>query len=162
MLQRETHWRAIAGGLPGDPDDHLLQGDPMGPVIFCLEMQPGLTYFRQEIEGEGGEPIAYVNILSLGLIGFRATRVELSPSSGASYVQPRQELWRANQTMQLILCLVDHNNQAYKTYHIHSHHHVEVLQAAVVCWAVQVKRLRNQSRTQTKPRRTLPPPATAG
>ncbi|CAN0580759.1 unnamed protein product [Laminaria digitata] len=27
------------------------QGDPMGPAMFCLALQPGLKRFRQELEG---------------------------------------------------------------------------------------------------------------
>ena len=34
------------------------QGDPMGPAIFCLAVQPRLKRFGQEFEGEGVEAFA--------------------------------------------------------------------------------------------------------
>ncbi|CAN0496882.1 unnamed protein product, partial [Laminaria digitata] len=45
------------------------QGDPIGPAMFCLELRPGLKRFRQELEGEGVEAFAYMDNVSLGLMG---------------------------------------------------------------------------------------------
>ncbi|CAN0101460.1 unnamed protein product, partial [Laminaria digitata] len=29
----------------------IQQGDPIGPVMFCLALRPGLNYFRKDFEG---------------------------------------------------------------------------------------------------------------
>ncbi|CAN0090495.1 unnamed protein product, partial [Laminaria digitata] len=51
------------------------QGDPMGPAMFCLALRPGLKRFRQEFEGEGVEAFAYMDDVSLGLMGITANTV---------------------------------------------------------------------------------------
>ncbi|CAM9612988.1 unnamed protein product, partial [Laminaria digitata] len=51
------------------------QGDTMGPALFCLALRPGLKRFRQEFEGEGVEAFAYMNDVSLGLMGITANTV---------------------------------------------------------------------------------------
>ncbi|CAN0515098.1 unnamed protein product, partial [Laminaria digitata] len=51
------------------------QGDPMGPAMFCLAVRPGLKRFRQEFEGEGVESFAYMDDVSLGLMGISTNTV---------------------------------------------------------------------------------------
>ncbi|CAN0290043.1 unnamed protein product, partial [Laminaria digitata] len=51
------------------------QGDPMGPAMFCLALRPMLKRFRQELEGEGVEAFAYMDDVSLGLMGITANTV---------------------------------------------------------------------------------------
>ncbi|CAN0590314.1 unnamed protein product, partial [Laminaria digitata] len=51
------------------------QGDPMGPAMFCLALRPGLKRFRQEFEGEGVDAFAYMDDVSLGLMGITANTV---------------------------------------------------------------------------------------
>ncbi|CAN0339095.1 unnamed protein product, partial [Laminaria digitata] len=51
------------------------QGGPMGPVMFCLAFRPGLQPFREEFEGEGVEAFAYIDDVSLGLMGIEANTV---------------------------------------------------------------------------------------
>ena len=59
------------------------QGDPMGPAMFWLALRPGLKRFREEFEGEGVESFAYLDDISLGLIGVTANAVRaFLPSSG--------------------------------------------------------------------------------
>ena len=41
----------------------------MEPAIFCLALRPGLKRFREEFEGEGVEAFAYMDDVSLGLMG---------------------------------------------------------------------------------------------
>ena len=62
------------------------QGDPMGPAMSCLASRPGLKLFREEFDGEGVEAFAYMDDVSLGLMGVTAnTAREALPSSGESY-----------------------------------------------------------------------------
>ncbi|CAN0329739.1 unnamed protein product, partial [Laminaria digitata] len=51
------------------------QADPMGPAMFSLALRPGLKRFRQEFGGEGEESFAYLDDVSLGLIGITANTV---------------------------------------------------------------------------------------
>ena len=51
------------------------QGDPMGPAMFCLALRPGLKRFREEFEGEGVEAFAYMDDISLGLMGVTANTI---------------------------------------------------------------------------------------
>ncbi|CAN0229242.1 unnamed protein product, partial [Laminaria digitata] len=51
------------------------QGDPMGPAMFCLALRPGLKRFRQEFEEEGVEAFAYMDDVSLGVMGITANTV---------------------------------------------------------------------------------------
>ena len=43
----ETRTIACASGV--------LQGDPMGPTMFCLALRSRLKHFREHFEGEGVE-----------------------------------------------------------------------------------------------------------
>lgn len=65
MKSREARTIACSTGVQ--------QGDPMGPAIFCLALRPGLKRFRQEIEEEGAEAFAYMDVICLGLVGVTAT-----------------------------------------------------------------------------------------
>ena len=51
------------------------EGGPMEPAIFCLALRPGLKRFREEFEGEGVEAFAYMDDVSLGLMGVTANTV---------------------------------------------------------------------------------------
>ena len=48
------------------------QGDPIVPAMFCLALRPALMRFREELEEEGAEVFAYMNDVSLGLMGVTA------------------------------------------------------------------------------------------
>ncbi|CAN0560929.1 unnamed protein product [Laminaria digitata] len=61
------------------------QGDPMGPAMFCLALRPGLKRFRLEFEGEGVEAFAYMDDVSLGLMGITA-------NTGRAFAFLRREL----------------------------------------------------------------------
>ena len=50
-------------------------GGGMGPATFCLALRPGLKRFREEFEGEGVEAFAYMDDVSLGLMGVTANTV---------------------------------------------------------------------------------------
>ena len=52
-----------------------VQGDPKGPAIFCLALQPGLKRFREESEGERVEAFPYMDDVSLGLVGVTTNTV---------------------------------------------------------------------------------------
>ncbi|CAN0592776.1 unnamed protein product, partial [Laminaria digitata] len=67
MDSEETRTIACSSGVQ--------QGDPMGPAMFCLALRPGLKRFRQEFEGEGVEAFAYMDDVSLGLMGITANTV---------------------------------------------------------------------------------------
>ncbi|CAN0569175.1 unnamed protein product, partial [Laminaria digitata] len=67
MDSEETRTIACSSGVQ--------QGDPMGPEMFCLALRPGLKRFRQEFEGEGVEAFAYIDDVSLILIGITADTV---------------------------------------------------------------------------------------
>ncbi|CAN0458038.1 unnamed protein product, partial [Laminaria digitata] len=67
MDSEETRTIACSSGVQ--------QGDPMGPAMFCLALRPGLKRFRQEFEGEGVEAFAYMDDVSLGLMGITANMV---------------------------------------------------------------------------------------
>ena len=45
------------------------QGDLMGAAMFCLALRPGLTRFREEFDREEVEAFAYMDDVSLGLMG---------------------------------------------------------------------------------------------
>ncbi|CAN0376531.1 unnamed protein product [Laminaria digitata] len=77
MGSEETRTIACSSGVH--------QGDPMDPAMFCLALRPRLKRFRQEFEGEGVEAFAYMDDVSLGLMGITANTVRAySPSSGES------------------------------------------------------------------------------
>ncbi|CAN0489423.1 unnamed protein product, partial [Laminaria digitata] len=67
MDSEETRTIACSSGVQ--------QGDPMGPAMFCLALRPGLKRLRQEFEGEGVEAFAYMDDISLGLMGITANTV---------------------------------------------------------------------------------------
>ena len=52
-------------------------GGGMGPATFCLALRPGLKRFREEFEGEGVEAFAYMDDVSLGLMGVTANTVRV-------------------------------------------------------------------------------------
>ena len=66
-------------GLRGDHDDRLLQrcpaGGSHGAGNVCLALRPGLKRFREDLEGEGVEAFAYMDDVSLGLMGVTANTV---------------------------------------------------------------------------------------
>ena len=47
----------------------------MGPAMFCLALRPKLKRFRKESEGEGVETFAYMDDVSLSLMGVTANTV---------------------------------------------------------------------------------------
>ena len=53
----------------------VLQGDPMGPAMFCLTLRPGQKRFREEFEGGGVDAFAYMDDVSLGLTRITADTV---------------------------------------------------------------------------------------
>ena len=50
-------------------------GDSMGPAMSCLALRPGLKRFREECEREGVEAVAYMDDVSLGLMGMTANTI---------------------------------------------------------------------------------------
>ena len=44
----------------------------MGPAVFCLALRPGLKRFKEEFEGERMEAFAYIDDISLSLMGVTA------------------------------------------------------------------------------------------
>ena len=56
MNYGETRTIAFSSGV--------LQGDPMGPAMYCLALRPGLKRFREELEGEGVQAFAYMDDIS--------------------------------------------------------------------------------------------------
>ena len=61
----ETRTIACSSGVRG----------PMGSAIFCLALRPGQKRFREEFEGGGVETFAYMDDVSLGLVGATADTV---------------------------------------------------------------------------------------
>ena len=51
------------------------KGDPMGPAMLCLALRPRLKRFREEFEGKGVEAFAYMDDVSLGLLGVTVNTV---------------------------------------------------------------------------------------
>ena len=47
----------------------------MGPAMFCLSLRPELKRFREEFEREGVEAFAYMDDVSLGLMGITAIKI---------------------------------------------------------------------------------------
>ena len=47
----------------------------MGPAMSCLALRPGLKRFREECEREGVEAVAYMDDVSLGLMGMTANTI---------------------------------------------------------------------------------------
>ena len=56
----------------------------MSPAICCLSLRPGLKRFREVFKGEGVEAFAFMDDVSLGLMGSRPTPLEPLPSFRAS------------------------------------------------------------------------------
>ena len=51
------------------------QGDPMGPAMFCLALRPGLKRFMEEFEREGVRTFAYIDEVSVALMGITANTI---------------------------------------------------------------------------------------
>ena len=51
------------------------QGDPMRPAMFCRALRPRLKRFREEFDREEVEAFAYMDHVSLGLMGVTANTV---------------------------------------------------------------------------------------
>ena len=47
----------------------------MGLAMFCLALRPELKRFREEFEREGVEAFAYMDNVSLGLMGITANNI---------------------------------------------------------------------------------------
>ena len=82
MLRHKTSRRVDVFSRMGSGETRTIacssgvqQGNPMGPVVFCLALRPGLKRFRQEFEREGVEAFAHMVDVSLGLAGITANTV---------------------------------------------------------------------------------------
>ena len=47
----------------------------MGPAMLCLTLRPGLKRFREEFGREGVKTFAYMDDVSLGLMGIMANTI---------------------------------------------------------------------------------------
>lgn len=73
----------------------------MGPALFCLAMRPGLRRYREEFEGEGVEEFAYIDTISLSLMGAQPRRFYLPPAQARRLRdrgQPRPDRGTATKT----------------------------------------------------------------
>ena len=79
VLRYTASGRVLSDGLGGSQKSHSSNGvqlrDPMGPAMFCLGLRPELKRFREEFGREGVKTFAYMDDVSLGLMGIMANTI---------------------------------------------------------------------------------------